>query len=134
MRTLSEIADKLAKRYQKEELNREQDLTWIRTVALKEKEEEAGKKGAEIKIPITFRRPIETFTVPGAGEPVEVFIEPGGDKVCTLCQRCIFARHSPPQKDAFKIRLTAPPTAAEVPASTAETRKKTRRRRKAVAA
>jgi len=85
-----------------------------------------------------FKRPVKVFSAPGVGEPVEVFIEPGGEKVCTLCQRCIFAEHSPLKKDAFKIRITKVPQMAEVPLpQLAETplpqRRKTKKRR-AVAA
>jgi hypothetical protein len=76
-------------------------------------------------------REVATFEVPGVGESVEVFVEPGGEKVCTLCRRCIIARHSP-QKETFKIRLTeAAITEASLPTTTATTKRK---RKKKVAA
>ena len=81
-----------------------------------------------------FKRPVKVFEVPGAGEPVEVFVEPGGEKACSLCQRCVVAQHSPLRKEAFKIRLTsvaAPPTTEMPPL---QKNRKTKRRKKAVAA
>jgi hypothetical protein len=56
-------------------------------------------------VDVGFMRPARVFTIPGIGEPVEVFIEPGGEKACSLCQRCVAAEHSP-LKSSFKIRLS----------------------------
>jgi hypothetical protein len=89
-----------------------------------------------------FKRPVKVFAVPGVGEPVEVFVEPGGEKACSLCQRCVFAEHSPLKKGSFKIRLSdiATPSMAEVPqwkptiVETPQRKKRTGRRKKAVAA
>ena len=83
-----------------------------------------------------FKRPVKVFSIPGAGEPVEVFVEPGGEKACSLCQRCVVAQHSPPKKEAFKIRITRDAQLAETPPTHAETPQGRRagRRKKAVAA
>ena len=80
-----------------------------------------------------FKRPVKVFSTPGVGEPVEVFIEPGGEKACTLCQRCIFAEHSPLKKDTLKIRITRDvvPQLAEAPPTQ---KRKAERRKKAIAA
>jgi hypothetical protein len=77
-----------------------------------------------------FKRPVKVFAAPGTGEPVEVFIEPGGEKVCTLCQRCVFAEHRPLKKESFKIRITRDAGAQMV----APQRRRAGRRKKAVAA
>jgi hypothetical protein len=76
-----------------------------------------------------MKREVVVFETPGVGEPVEVFVEPGGEKACTLCRRCVVARHSPLEKEAFEIRLAETPTMAETPQ-----RRRAGRRKKAVAA
>jgi hypothetical protein len=85
-----------------------------------------------------MKREVVVFDVPGVGEPVEMFVEPGGEKVCTLCQRCVVAQHSPLKKEAFKIRITRDTGAqlAETSPTYAETsqRRRAGRRKKAVAA
>jgi hypothetical protein len=84
-----------------------------------------------------FKRPVKVFSTPGVGEPVEVFVEPGGEKACSLCQRCVVAQHSPLKKEAFKIRITRDASAqlAEMPQTYAETpQRRAGRRKKAVAA
>lgn len=79
------------------------------------------------------------FEVPGAGEPVEVFIEPGGEKACTLCRRCVVAPHSPQRQSAAKrvtVRLGVPISVEAplaVPAEEAAGEVK-RRKKRAVAA
>ena len=87
--TLNKVADFLVKRGYS--YVRDVEGTWAKKI----KEVEFG-----------FRRPVKVFSIPGAGEEVEVFIEPGGEKACTLCQRCVVAQHSPLKKEAFKIRIT----------------------------
>ena len=76
-------------------------------------------------------REVAVFEVPGVGESVEVFVEPGGEKVCTLCRRCIITHHSP-QKETFKIRLTGATIAETSLPKIATTQR--RRKKKAVAA
>lgn len=92
MSVLNEIATELARKYGGETA---QEGVWTKTFAAE------GEK----KIKVTLKRPVNVFTVPGIGEPVEVFVEPGGEKVCSLCQRCIVAPHSP-LKNVTKISLT----------------------------
>jgi len=77
----------------------------------------------------TLSREVVVFEVSGAGEPVEVFVEPGSEKACTICRRCIEAHYSP-QREAFKIRLM--PTIAETLLPTTTTAQR-RKRKKAVA-
>ena len=84
-------------------------------------------------IEFRFERPVKVFGTPGAGEPVEVFIEPGGEKVCTLCQRCVFAEHSPLKKESFKIRI-ARDAGAQLVETPPPQRRRAGRRKKAVAA
>jgi len=121
--TLNEVANLLTKRGYS--YVRDVEGTWTKKI----EEVEFG-----------FKRPVKVFNIPGAGEAVEVFIEPGGEKVCTLCQRCIFAEHSPLKKDTFKIRITRDTGAqlVETPLANAETsplpRRRAGRRKKAVAA
>ena len=77
-------------------------------------------------------RDVAVFEVPGAGEPVEVFVEPGGEKACTLCRRCVIADYSP--QKTFKIKLTSaavPTVAEETPQP--QRKKRRRKRKKAVA-
>ena len=137
MHVLDEISAKLAERYREEQTN--EHLIWTRTVAMKEEESGEGAEKKAVPIEVALKRPIKTFAVSGGvGRPVEVFIEPGGEKVCTLCQRCIFARQSPTPKEVYKITLSrtaAAPTGGTATLTTAEMLPQQRRRRKkAVAA
>ncbi len=70
-----------------------------------------GSEGQWVKkkedMEVGFTRPVAVFTVPGiSGRPVEVFVEPGGEKACSLCQRCVVAEYSPLKAKTFKIRLS----------------------------
>jgi len=80
-------------------------------------------------------RDVAVFEVPGVGEPVEVFVEPGGEKACTLCRRCVITDYSP--QKTFKIRLsnaTMPTITEEPQGAPTKTKKRRRKRKKAVAA
>jgi hypothetical protein len=120
-KSLREIAEELAGKFPHSAAN---EGMWAKTVK---------GKTAEMS------RDVEVFEVPGAGEPVEVFIEPGGEKACTLCRRCVVAPHSPQRQSAAKrvtVRLGVPISVEAplaVPAEEAAGEVK-RRKKRAVAA
>jgi len=121
-KSLREIAEELAGKFPHSAAN---EGRWAKTVE---------GKTAEMS------RDVEVFEVPGAGEPVEVFIEPGGEKACTLCRRCVIAPHSPQRQSAAKrvtVRLGAPISVEAplaVPAEEAAGEEVKRRKKRAVAA
>jgi hypothetical protein len=123
-KSLREIAEELAEKYPHSTTS---EGRWTKTVR--------GKA-------VEMSRDVEVFEVPGAGEPVEVFIEPGGEKACTLCKRCIIAPHSPQRQSAAKrvtVRLGAPisveaPLAASAEAEEAAGEEVRKRKKRAVAA
>jgi len=130
MNVLNEIASELARKYGGETA---QEGVWTKSFAAE------GEK----KVKVTLKRPVSVFTVPGIGEPVEVFVEPGGEKACSLCQRCVVAPHSPLKnvtkitRDAFKgagLTMMKELTAMAEAPQPAKTKKRQRRRKKAVAA
>ena len=125
-KSLREIAEELAEKFPHSTAS---EGRWVKKV-------EKGKT-------VELSRDVEVFEVPGAGEPVEVFIEPGGEKACTLCKRCIIAPHSPQRQSAAAgrvvVRLGAPisveaPVAVPAEAEEATGEEARRRKKRAVAA
>jgi len=136
-KSLREIAEELAGRFPHSAAS---EGKWTKTFQVKKTV--GGKEVAESR-KVELSRDVEVFEVPGAGEPVEVFIEPGGEKACTLCRRCIIAPHSPQRQSAAAgrvvVRLGAPisveaPVAVPAEAEEAAGEEAKRRKKRAVAA